>query len=1016
MCLEDVLINCVVGSSIPIKFLIDSGADVNVIGGDDWNILESLYRSGNANLELTDVSEKELRGYAADRPMNVEHAFRAKVRAVGFDKPVVSADFLVVRGGRRSLLGRNTASEMKLLKVGADVDICESLKQNEVFPKMPGVKVKFCVDRTIPPEKNAYYNVPAAYREAARNRLKEMESRGIIEKVTTAPEWISGMSAVPKGKNDFRLVVNMRAPNKAIKRQYFRLPLIEEMKVKLYGAKYFSKFDLSNAYYHLELSNESRDLTTFLAEDGMYRFTRLMFGVNCAPEIFQREISHILEDVENKIVFIDDILVFANTIEELHLTVARVLRILKVNNLTLNPDKCEYDKTRIKFLGLELDADGFHIEEAKIKDIRKFHHPTTISELRSFLGLATFVSPHIAKFADISSPLWAVVSSKTWSWGKEQNEAFELLKDRIIHCTVSLGYFSDNDETFLYTDASPVALGAVLVQRDGEKIFRVISFASKALTSTEKKYPQNQREALSAVWAVEHFSYFLLGRQFTLRTDAKGITFILNRSRESTKRALTRADGWALRLSPYRYDVEFVHGRNNIADPSSRLYDGNDDAFNEDISPWEIAHLEANCAEFLTEEEIKQATARDTLFQKLMDSLETENWPEELRRFKVISNELAVKNGIIVKNGCAVIPDELRTKALEVAHKGHPLAAKFKSILRARVWWPGMAAAAEQWVKSCVVCAINGKPERHTPMKRIFAPKAVWEAIAMDFNGPYAKFGGISILVIIDLRSRYAFAHPVKSTAFEHTKKILDSVFEEEGFPKCIKTDNGPPFSGTDYKRYCAERGIQTVFSTPFFPQQNGLAESFMKVVNKAMCAATSTGNSYHKELHDAVHAYNAGFHSVIKVPPEEVMKGRKIKRGLPLLEHSKSVYDEKLLDARDREIKLKGKVMEDRRRGARNTRVEPGDTVIVERYKSKGKGESRFGTNKFTVLKEENGILVLTDSEGHIVRRHVTQTKKVSQWRDKVGTNVPSRQVSNDPSRRSRRESKIPSYLSDFV
>lgn len=96
------------------------------------------------------------------------------------------------------------------------------------------------------------------------------------------------------GKEDFRLVVNMRATNKAIKRQYFRLPLLDERKVKLHGAKYFSKLDLSNAYYHLELSSESRDLTTFLAEDGMFRFTRLMFGVNCAPEIFQREMSRIL--------------------------------------------------------------------------------------------------------------------------------------------------------------------------------------------------------------------------------------------------------------------------------------------------------------------------------------------------------------------------------------------------------------------------------------------------------------------------------------------------------------------------------------------------------------------------------------------------------------------------------------------------------------------------------------------------------------------------------------------------
>lgn len=109
----------------------------------------------------------------------------------------------------------------------------------------------------------------------------------------------------------------MRAANKAIKREYFRLPPINEMKAKLHGAKYFSKLDLSNAYYHLELDKDSRELTTFLSEDGMYRFKRLMFGVNCAPEIFQREMTRILKDFPNVIVYIDDILIFASSLSEL---------------------------------------------------------------------------------------------------------------------------------------------------------------------------------------------------------------------------------------------------------------------------------------------------------------------------------------------------------------------------------------------------------------------------------------------------------------------------------------------------------------------------------------------------------------------------------------------------------------------------------------------------------------------------------------------------------------------------
>lgn len=199
--------------------------------------------------------------------------------------------------------------------------------------------------------------------------------------------------------------------------------------------------------------------------------------------------------------------------------------------------------------------------------------------------------------------------------------------------------------------------------------------------------------------------------------------------------------------------------------------------------------------------------------------METQTWPKSLMRFKSIANELVLSSGILVKNGCPVIPLELRKKALEIAHVGHPLEAKLKSILRRRVWWPGMASDAEKWVKSCAICSINGRPERPPPMQRAFAPKGVWQTVAIDFNGPYKKLGDVSILVIIDLRSRYAIARPVNSTKFEFTKTVLDDVFDREGFPKAIKSDNGPPFNGEDYADYCADRGIQTIFSTPYYPQ-----------------------------------------------------------------------------------------------------------------------------------------------------------------------------------------------------
>ncbi|XP_058817380.1 uncharacterized protein K02A2.6-like [Topomyia yanbarensis] len=322
-----------------------------------------------------------------------------------------------------------------------------------------------------------------------------------------------------------------------------------------------------------------------------------------------------------------------------------------------------------------------------------------------------------------------------------------------------------------------------------------------------------------------------------------------------------------------------------------------------------------------------------------------------------------------------------------------------------------MPSDAEKWVKSCKTCAVNGKPEKPTPTERIFAPRTVWETIALDFNGPYLKFGGISILVIVDYRSRYLFAEPVKSTSFELTKGILEEIFQREGFPKSIKTDNGPPFNGEAYKNYCAERGINTVFSTPLFPQQNGLVENYMKVVNKAMATASANGTNFKVELQAAVSAHNASAHTVTKVPPEEIMLGRKIKRGLPLLFPAKANHDDELLNARDKKAKLQGKYLGDARRSAQNCRVKPGDTVIIE-LTSRTKGDSKFDTKRYTILEEKNGNLLLTDNEGRALRRHVSQTKKVCQWRDDEKTNnfAAEKQI------RPTREHNIPSYLHNYV
>lgn len=266
-------------------------------------------------------------------------------------------------------------------------------------------------------------------------------------------------------------------------------------------------------------------------------------------------------------------------------------------------------------------------------------------------------------------------------------------------------------------------------------------------------------------------------------------------------------------------------------------------------------------------------------------------------------------------------------------------------------------------------------------------------------------------------------ARPVKSTSFEHTKLVLEEIFAREGFPKNIRSDNGPPFSGEEYRSYCADRGIETTFSTPLFPQQNGLVENYMKLVNKAMSSAVSNGSCFKEELQAAINAHNASAHSVTGVPPEEVMMGRKIQRRLPLLYPETVKHDEDLLNRRDKDHKLKAKAREDARRGARKCRLGPGDTVIIERQ-NRMKGDSRFDPQRYTIFEENNGSLTLHNDNGQIVKRHVTQVKKVGTWRipsDKTNDvnrpNGSDREITGaEPSGRPRRTKQTPFFMKDYV
>lgn len=982
--------NLTVGGSCQIEFLVDSGANVNIIPKTTW---EKCWNDEDMFIYDLDLKGKQTINAYGSKPLKVMGTFRAHIEVPHLTKPKAFEEFIIVDEPGIPLLSFHTARRLGVIKIGVDISNVSRKNETKIFPKVPGLKVRFLVDKSVRPSRNSSFRIPASLEKETCKQLEELERLGIIELARYDSPWMSRMDIVVKDKNKWRLVLDMRGVNKAIIRELHPFPTMKRYAKYLSGARYFTKLDMTLAFHHIELDEESRDMTTFMTPNGPRRFTRLLFGVNCAPEIFQREMERILKGCKGCINYIDDILIFGTTKEQLKKREEKVLKRLEENNLTLNRSKCKFVVEEVEFLGSIIDQNGIRPSPDKVEAIKNFRKPKDVTELRSFIGLVTYISPSIKNFADIMEPLNRMMkSSSLCEWDDEQDKAFSNIKRTIEEEILTRAFFDDTCPTKIYTDASPKGLGAVLVQTQmdpetGQKKDRVIACASKSLTATERRYPQTQKEALAIVWGVEKFDYYLIGRKFEIFTDHEPLKFIFTRSKASDKRSLTRAEGWALRLSIFDYEIRRVSTKENIADPLSRMCEQEDAAFNEENAPHEIASLEplpdvANIGfshQTITADEIKEESSKDEEIQSVTKALETGSWPAELNLWRQIEDELSVKLGFLLRGNRFVLPKGLREKALEIAHESHPGVTTMKRTLRERLWWPGMDKQTIEKAEQCQDCIIVSKDGPPAPMKRTPLPAERWEFVAIDFYS--AKDPEFIVLVIVDFFSRYSMARLVKTTDFKCTAAALLEIFEWLGRPKKILSDNGPPFQSEEFATWCKNLGIKLIHSTPLWPRQNGMVERFMPNITRVATIAKLNGNSIKETIKSLVYDYNRRPHATTGRCPISVLLGRETEDKLPCadrLTRKTSPIDEYgEMRERDTEQKGKGRIYSDKYNRARKLNVEIGDTVVVKNSDKK-KLAPNFNPRQFTVLDKKGEELTLEDPNGGKLIRNSAMTKKL--------------------------------------
>ena len=279
----------------------------------------------------------------------------------------------------------------------------------------------------------------------------------------------------------------------------------------------FSKVDLTHAYQQMELTNTSKEYLTINTHRGLYSYQRLTYGIATAPSIFQAMMDQVLVNIKGVKCRIDDIAIC--TAPEDHLkTVDEVLTRLAKYGIKANWDKCEFAKAKIEYVGYEVDKDGRHPMQDKVKAIREAPHPTNVQELRSYLGLLNFYGNFIPNLSTLLSPLHELLHQKTkWSWSTECEEAFKKSKAALLENDVLVSY-DPSKKLILATDACPTGVGAVL-SHVINGVERPVAFASRTLTASEKNYAQIEKEALGIVYGVRkskstsmdgHFIYSLI--------------------------------------------------------------------------------------------------------------------------------------------------------------------------------------------------------------------------------------------------------------------------------------------------------------------------------------------------------------------------------------------------------------------------------------------------------------------------------------------------------------------------
>nr|GEW16321.1 putative mitochondrial protein [Tanacetum cinerariifolium] len=399
------------------------------------------------------------------------------------------------------------------------------------------------------------------FEDAIEGMVKELMDSGVI-RASQSP-FSSPIVMVKKKDGTWRMCIDYRHLNKRIVKDKFPIHVIEELIDELNGFVLFSKLNLRSGYHQIKMKEDDICMTAFRTHEGHYEFLVLPFGLTNAPSTFQSPMNTVFKAFLKKfvLVFFDDILIYSKNLEEHYDHLAQVLQVMKDNTLYAKRTKCYFAVPHVEYLGHIISAQGVSTNPSKKEGMQKWPIPSTLKQLRGFLGLTGYYRRFIKDYASISQPLVALTKKDAFKWNPSAELAYYKLKKAMVKAPV-LALPNFEQEFVVETDASGKRIRAVLCQNGYPIAYwsKTLSAKHQALSTYEKKY-------LAVVAALDKCKGYLLDRYFKIRTDHFTLKYWLNQ-----KLTTPFQFKWLPKLLGYDYEIVYKkRSENVVADALSRM-------------------------------------------------------------------------------------------------------------------------------------------------------------------------------------------------------------------------------------------------------------------------------------------------------------------------------------------------------------------------------------------------------------------------------------------------------------